>query len=195
MQLFLGLLVSLLSVSVHAESCGCSSKEKTTTLKEVQSREGQFITARDGSPLMATFWDTSSTTKTTATKPSDTPANPKTAATNSATIATAATTAPVFKIEFATNAQKPNSGSLEQVAAIKKMLKNGNYKSVQVLGFTDSTGSEDYNQKLSLARAQEIRNMLINAVPKNTTLTATGRGVMETPDLDKARVVEVQLVR
>jgi len=47
---------------------------------------------------------------------------------------------------------------------------------VQVEGYTDSVGSDDYNQKLSENRADAVRNFLLTQGVPETNITATGYG-------------------
>jgi outer membrane protein OmpA-like peptidoglycan-associated protein len=48
--------------------------------------------------------------------------------------------------------------------------------SVDVEGHTDSTGSDDYNQRLSERRAQAVRDYLVAQSIKSANVTAKGFG-------------------
>ncbi len=50
---------------------------------------------------------------------------------------------------------------------------------IRVVGHTDSTGSEAYNQSLSERRANSVRNFLIDQNVPAAQLTAVGRGELE----------------
>ena len=47
---------------------------------------------------------------------------------------------------------------------------------LQVEGYTDSVGSDDYNQKLSENRADAVRNFLLTQGVQEANITATGYG-------------------
>jgi outer membrane protein OmpA-like peptidoglycan-associated protein len=50
---------------------------------------------------------------------------------------------------------------------------------VQVTGHTDTVGSDDDNDKLSLKRAEEIRDLLASKGFDRSIMTAVGRGERE----------------
>jgi outer membrane protein OmpA-like peptidoglycan-associated protein len=47
---------------------------------------------------------------------------------------------------------------------------------VEVIGYTDTTGKQDYNQRLSLKRAEAIREQLIKQGIDAKSISAAGRG-------------------
>jgi OOP family OmpA-OmpF porin len=59
--------------------------------------------------------------------------------------------------------------------AVKQLASNPDVD-VLVVGHTDSVGSEDYNQKLSLLRAEAVYRYLVNRGIAPERLTATGMG-------------------
>ena len=65
--------------------------------------------------------------------------------------------------------------SLDTVAEI--LAKYGS--DIRVVGHTDSTGTEAYNQGLSERRAQSVRNYLVDQGVPAAQLSAVGRGEME----------------
>lgn len=70
---------------------------------------------------------------------------------------------------------------LNKVAA--ELVKNENgVKSIQLTGFTDSVGSAAYNQKLSLRRADSVRDYLIERGVSPSLITAQGEGISYTFD-------------
>lgn len=50
---------------------------------------------------------------------------------------------------------------------------------IAVIGYTDPVGSEEYNQRLSLQRAQTVRHLLIQQGVTNSNILAEGRGEHE----------------
>src|ERR1700733_9043647 len=69
---------------------------------------------------------------------------------------------------------KPNTQiSLAKVSGILQAYPG---LKVQVEGYTDSVGSDDYNQKLSENRADAVRNFLLTQGVQETNISATGYG-------------------
>ena len=80
------------------------------------------------------------------------------------------------KVHFQTGSATilPDSMSLLQEAA--NVLRSQNFKRIEIQGYTDDRGSDDYNLRLSQERADAVRQQLISlGVPANT-LTARGYG-------------------
>ena len=50
------------------------------------------------------------------------------------------------------------------------------YISIRIAGFTDSTGSESYNQQLSERRAEAVKNALAGAGVNPARMTTAGYG-------------------
>ncbi len=70
---------------------------------------------------------------------------------------------------------------LNKVAA--ELVKNaGDVKSIALVGHTDAVGSAEYNQKLSVRRADAVRNYLIEKGVNPSIITATGEGISHTFD-------------
>jgi len=88
---------------------------------------------------------------------------------------------------------------IEQYAAFLKA--HTNYKA-EIIGYTDSKGSENYNQKLSQKRADAVLNALVNKGVNTKQLSAVGKGEVN-PIADNAtpegraqnRRIEAQLTR
>lgn len=79
-------------------------------------------------------------------------------------------------ITFATNSETLNSNFfpiLDSVAIIFKEFKD---TSIDVAGFTDSTGSYQYNQELSERRAASVANYLISAGVSSSRIQSRGFG-------------------
>ncbi len=68
---------------------------------------------------------------------------------------------------FETNSAVPTSEASRKIAKISDVLKSYPNTIVQIVGFTDSRGSYDYNQKLSEKRASNVGNTIYNSGIKN----------------------------
>ena len=64
---------------------------------------------------------------------------------------------------FETNSAIPSQEASRKIAKISDVLKAYPNTIVQVVGFTDSRGSYEYNQKLSEERASNIGNRIYNS--------------------------------
>src|SRR5439155_16554402 len=62
------------------------------------------------------------------------------------------------------------------LAKVSGILQSHPGLKVQVEGYTDSVGSDDYNQKLSENRADAVRNFLLTQGVPETNITSTGYG-------------------
>lgn len=70
---------------------------------------------------------------------------------------------------------------LDKVAA--ELVKHANdVKSISLVGHTDSVGSAQYNQGLSVRRADAVRNYLVEKGVNPAVITATGEGISHTFD-------------
>ena len=58
-------------------------------------------------------------------------------------------------------------------------LKSATTASLRVVGHTDSTGSEEGNERLSVSRADSVRNHLVSRGVSTTVITTDGRGSRE----------------
>ncbi len=65
------------------------------------------------------------------------------------------------------------ASTLDQIAAT---LRDNPNTIVCVIGYTDSTGSDEYNQNLSVRRAQSVTSFLSNKGVSSARLTAAGLG-------------------
>ncbi|MGB4115480.1 MAG: OmpA family protein [Polaromonas sp.] len=88
-------------------------------------------------------------------------------------------------------------GGLQRLADVAQRLKT--YKSIQtltVLGFTDRLGADDYNDKLSEARAKTVQAYLESLGVKSTTAVAQGKGKRDpvSKDCSAAASREQQIV-
>lgn len=68
---------------------------------------------------------------------------------------------------FETNSATPTAKASRKIAKISEVLKSYPNTIVQVVGFTDSRGSFEYNQKLSEQRASNVGNTIYNSGIQN----------------------------
>ena len=79
-------------------------------------------------------------------------------------------------LTFVTNSDviKPESfASLDKVADF--LSKNTNFR-LDLVGYTDNVGSDEYNQKLSERRANAVKDYLVKKGIAETLITAVGKG-------------------
>ena len=86
---------------------------------------------------------------------------------------------------FKVDGREPNAaeaGDLRTIAGVSNQFAEGG--SIDFVGHTDSTGSDAYNQKLSVARAQNVARLLKEYGLKNTISygAITGRGESQPAD-------------
>jgi outer membrane protein OmpA-like peptidoglycan-associated protein len=77
---------------------------------------------------------------------------------------------------FATNASELNAGGATNLAKLASFLNKYPARTAVIEGYTDSIGSENYNQNLSQRRADSVRSYLVNHGIDSTRLTASGKG-------------------
>ena len=79
-------------------------------------------------------------------------------------------------ILFDTAQAQLKPGALRSIQKLTGYLQANPQRRVAIEGFTDSQGSEQYNLQLSQARADTVRNALINAGVKPDQITVSGYG-------------------
>jgi len=82
-------------------------------------------------------------------------------------------------ILFAVNQAELQAAGQQNLRDLVVSLEDYEGTDVLVVGHTDSTGSEEYNQGLSERRAAAARNFLVGAGLEPGRVTAIGRGEME----------------
>jgi len=66
-----------------------------------------------------------------------------------------------YLVFFDFNASKVDAGGASVVDSIAAEVKKQNIKSVNVIGYTDTSGSKKYNKRLSAKRANSVRDALV----------------------------------
>ena len=69
--------------------------------------------------------------------------------------------------------------SAQQYRAVFDDIKRRPVYQVEVIGYTDTLGTQAYNQKLSLKRAESIRDRLIHDGLSASSISVAGRGELD----------------
>ena len=85
-----------------------------------------------------------------------------------------------FSVYFDYNSSKLDPGAREIVRYAANAYQAQNPGSVQVLGYTDPSGSGRYDQKLSLKRASIVAAQLVQDGVPRSSLAVSGQGVSTT---------------
>jgi len=79
-------------------------------------------------------------------------------------------------LNFATDSNKVDAEGTAKVDAFASFLKDSPAYKANIVGHTDSTGSDKYNQKLSEKRAETVKSMLVKDGVAAERLTSEGMG-------------------
>jgi outer membrane protein OmpA-like peptidoglycan-associated protein len=113
----------------------------------------------------------------------------------------ASTTVPVYKrttlnINFDTNKADIRKADLPELQKAVDFVKKYPDTKVSVVGFTDSRGTDKYNQKLSERRANAVKKYLVDTGNvKADMITAEGRGKAEPVGDNKTKEGQYQTRR
>jgi outer membrane protein OmpA-like peptidoglycan-associated protein len=77
---------------------------------------------------------------------------------------------------FTTGTANLNSGGTGHLAKLAEFLNQHVDRNVQIVGYTDSVGSNDYNQALSERRADAVKAYLVDRGVTSSRLSASGQG-------------------
>jgi len=101
---------------------------------------------------------------------------------------------PTYNIYFDYNSSLLDPSAREIVRLAADSYKAGSPGTIQVIGYTDPSGSGPYNQKLSLKRASVVAAQLVQDGVPRSSLTVSGQGESTTgTDPGRDRRVEVVL--
>jgi len=81
-----------------------------------------------------------------------------------------------LKVNFANNSAQIQSVSFDVMQKYADFLNKYSSYSAKIVGYTDSRGSESYNQKLSQKRANAVKDMLIEKGVPADRLSSEGKG-------------------
>ena len=79
-------------------------------------------------------------------------------------------------VTFATNSAQINSGFYEVLSSVAVVLNEYEKTTIDIVGHTDSVGSEDYNQKLSEDRARSVADYLASQKVLPARILLAGMG-------------------
>lgn len=79
-------------------------------------------------------------------------------------------------LNFATNSDKVDAAGVAKVNEFASFLKESSAYKANIVGHTDSTASDAYNQKLSEKRAAKVKSMLVENGVEESRLSASGKG-------------------
>jgi outer membrane protein OmpA-like peptidoglycan-associated protein len=80
-------------------------------------------------------------------------------------------------LKFDTNKAELKPAGMEQLARVSGVLRDYPENRISIMGHTDSVGDESYNLRLSQARADTVKNTLLQqGVPPRSILSSTGYG-------------------
>jgi outer membrane protein OmpA-like peptidoglycan-associated protein len=77
---------------------------------------------------------------------------------------------------------------------LPSVLRKYNQTQIEVAGHTDTTGSEEYNQQLSVRRADAVKNALIQQGINPARIVAIGYGESQPISSDNAMNRRVEIV-
>jgi outer membrane protein OmpA-like peptidoglycan-associated protein len=77
---------------------------------------------------------------------------------------------------FTTGTANLNAGGTTHLVKLADFLTHHEERNAQIVGFTDSVGSNEYNQGLSERRADAVKAYLVNRGVASSRLTASGQG-------------------
>jgi outer membrane protein OmpA-like peptidoglycan-associated protein len=93
---------------------------------------------------------------------------------------------PVYLVFFDWNSAVVGPSGREIIGQAANAYRAGSPATLQITGYTDTSGSPDYNQKLSERRANGVAAVLVQDGVPQTSLVVTGRGESDlrvpTPD-------------
>jgi outer membrane protein OmpA-like peptidoglycan-associated protein len=84
-----------------------------------------------------------------------------------------------FLLYFLTDSDELTPESRAQMTAVLGAIARYPAPEVVVIGHTDTVGTDEHNDRLSLQRAERLRELLVQGGIPSTGITATGRGKRE----------------
>jgi outer membrane protein OmpA-like peptidoglycan-associated protein len=83
------------------------------------------------------------------------------------------------ELSFDSNRANVKRNLAQVLDKVAEGLKSATAASVRVVGHTDTTGTEEGNERLSVSRADSVRNHLVGRGVSTTAITTDGRGSRE----------------
>lgn len=85
----------------------------------------------------------------------------------------------IFVVQFASNSNQLTAATVPVLAEVRAALGHQEAGELVVIGHTDSVGSMEANDKLSLARAASVRDLLVEQGVAAQAISIAGRGERE----------------
>lgn len=83
---------------------------------------------------------------------------------------------------FEFNESKPTDYSTSDIALVYRYMKNNLEAQLEVIGYADIFGSNEYNKKLSLKRAEEVKKMLVKGGIDEKRISVNGESIDNSVD-------------
>lgn len=99
-----------------------------------------------------------------------------------------------YNVYFDWNYTKPKNGDKEKLKQVSDNFKKGGFSSIIIAAYTDRSGDDSVNQKVSEKRGETIKNMLTSAGLDESLVTYFAFGEKATPDPDGVRNAEYRKV-
>ncbi|MDD2449149.1 MAG: OmpA family protein [Sulfurimonas sp.] len=84
-----------------------------------------------------------------------------------------------LNVNFEFDSTKVDAASQKPIKEYADFLNKNNNYNTKIVGHTDSTGSEEYNQKLSEKRAATVKNILLENGVDTAKVTTVGKGELD----------------
>lgn len=111
------------------------------------------------------------------------------------TLAAKRSAAPLLTLYFEFDDFRLRKGELDRLKAFASMIMDSTNTGFEIHGYTDDTGTHEYNIDLSEKRAKQVLRHLIKTGIDEDRLTAKGRGVFPSDDDNDIHSVEMRTVR
>ena len=94
-----------------------------------------------------------------------------------------------YLVFFDFNAAKIDAGGSSVVDSVATEIKKQNLKAVNIIGYTDTSGSKKYNKRLSAKRANSVRDALVaHGIDANLLIVdSKGEDNLMVPTADEVR--------
>ena len=81
-----------------------------------------------------------------------------------------------FSINYAVDQYTVPADQMGKVNALAQILKDNEDLNIEIIGYCDYSGSDEYNQKLSEKRAEYVKKLLVRKGIDESRLTTSGKG-------------------
>ena len=159
---------------------GCATSSLVLLPDEEGPQGSVAVLEANGRPVDAVITDGNSRTKLGDSRPASRPLGSNGLKKQEAALLTGLPPAArsfLLYFELGTTTLTPDSVSV--LAAMRAEIDARSGPEVEVTGHTDTVGAEDYNDKLSLRRAEEVMNWLTGQGIDRSLMSAVGRGERE----------------